>query len=121
MSKSLNILLVEDDEIISEATITSLKKMGHSICLAMTGNSALKRITEPFDLILMDVQLPDMTGLEVTRRFREIDKKTPIVAFTNAQDIDDLEQKCLAAGMNDRVEKPLSPQNFKKFIEKIEL
>ena len=76
-------------------------------------------INERPDLILMDIQLPDLDGLEVTRRIRasEADGKIPIVAVTSFAMAGD-RQKALAAGCNGYIEKPINPESFLSEIHK---
>ncbi len=103
------VLLVEDNIINQQLTTELLEGMGLRVDIANTGPEALERINlAAYDLILMDVQLPGMSGLEATARIRQIDrlKDIPIVAMT-AHDTASTKKECLAAGMNDFIAKPL--------------
>ncbi|MCL2889383.1 MAG: response regulator, partial [Eggerthellaceae bacterium] len=118
----LHILLAEDLKINREVFITLLEKTGLSIEVAENGLIALTKFRENperFDLIIMDIQMPEMDGYQATRAIRELDipraKTIPIIAMTaNAfkEDID----RCLESGMNDHLAKPI---NDKIVIEKI--
>jgi signal transduction histidine kinase/DNA-binding NarL/FixJ family response regulator len=106
-SRSMRILLVEDNEVNQEFVSETLRRLGHSVQIESDGEQALTRLAaEEFDLILMDVQMPGIDGLEVTRRFRESGKRTPIVAVTAHSGREEREN-CLAAGMNAVLTKPL--------------
>ena len=122
-SRALRILVAEDN-IINRAVATGiLEKQGHSLVHAANGREALRAFKDAtFDLILMDVQMPEMDGLEATRRIREIEQsnghRTPIVAMTAHVMTGDRE-RCLAAGMDDYVSKPLRKEEILKLLAKI--
>jgi signal transduction histidine kinase/CheY-like chemotaxis protein len=110
-SLSLQILLAEDNVVNQRVAITMLTKMGHQVTLATNGLEALEQWRQnEFDLILMDVQMPEMTGLEATRQIRSeeaIGVHIPIVAMT-ASAMSEERDRCLAAGMDDFISKPVS-------------
>ncbi len=105
----LDILLVEDHPVNQTLALTLLGKWGHRTLVAANGQEALERLAEQsFDLILMDVQMPVMDGLEATGRIRagERGRHTPIIAMTaNAMEGD--RDTCLSAGMDDYLAKPI--------------
>jgi len=105
--KGKKILLVEDNEMNRLVARTVLNNYGADIREAVNGLEGVETLKkERFDLVLMDVQMPEMDGLEATRKIRlEIDAAIPIIAFT-ANAIKGDTDKCLAAGMNDYVSKP---------------
>ena len=111
----LHILLAEDNAINQHLALTLLKKSGHRVELAVDGKQALAMFKRhDFDLVLMDVQMPEMDGLEATRLIRIHERGTSgsrhtrIVAMTaNAMSGD--REACLAAGMDDYIAKPLKP------------
>lgn len=110
----LKVLLAEDNPINQRLAIKLLEKIGISPELAEDGEAVLKAVQEEaFDLILMDVMMPKMDGLEATRQLRQQEKAScsnlPIIAMTaNAMQGD--KERCLEAGMNGYVAKPVKPQ-----------
>ena len=110
-ASSLDILLADDNPVNSKIACTMLEKAGHRIDVVEDGAAAIEAVLQKaYDLVLMDVQMPVMDGLEATRRIRAITKTgathLPIVAVTaNAMTGDD--QQCLDAGMDDYVTKPI--------------
>lgn len=111
-SKPLHILVVEDNPINQRLTCALLKKQGHRSSLAQHGQEALDMLTTShFDMVLMDVQMPVMDGIEATRQWRSLETAegrppVPIIAMTaNAMAGD--HDACLAAGMNGYVSKPV--------------
>ena len=111
LSTSLRILLAEDNLVNQRVAITMLTKMGHQVTLATNGLEALEQWRQSdFELILMDVQMPEMTGLEATtqiRREEAIGEHIPIVAMT-ASAMSEERDRSLAAGMDDFISKPVS-------------
>jgi CheY-like chemotaxis protein len=103
----LRILLAEDNVVNQKLALRLLSRMGYAPDLAATGIEAVER--QRYDLVLMDVQLPDMHGLEATRAIVEqmpLESRPWIVAMTgNAMDGD--RERCLEAGMNGYISKPI--------------
>jgi len=118
-SLSLNILLAEDNLVNQRVAMTMLDKMGHRITLATNGLEALMQWRQgDFDLILMDVQMPEMTGLQATKQIRweeTIGAHVPIVAMTASAMSEDRD-RCLAAGMDDFISKPVSYKAIEDMI-----
>jgi len=113
------ILLAEDNAINQRVALRILGKAGLRAVVAENGVQALEAVsTGAFDLVLMDMQMPEMDGLEATRRIRELDgvqNSVPIIAMTaNAMRED--REACLAAGMNDYLSKPIDANDL---LEKI--
>ena len=112
--RPLSVLVAEDNPVNQKILSIVLRKSGHEVQLATTGVEALAALeARAFDLVLMDMQMPDMDGLEATRRIRERERSTGghvrIVAVTgNAYGSD--RERCLAAGMDDFVPKPFRPE-----------
>jgi signal transduction histidine kinase/CheY-like chemotaxis protein len=108
----LRILLAEDNIVNQRLAIRLLERRGHKVTVAANGLEAVDSARNgEFDLILMDVQMPVMDGLEATRRIRASDKSIPILALT-AHALDDDRTRCLAAGMTAFASKPLRPQDL---------
>lgn len=118
---ALNILLVEDD-LVNQAVISRIiRESGHNILVANNGIEALEILEgETMDLILMDIQMPKMDGLEATRRIREKEAETgtytPIVAIT-AYALEGDRDKFLAGGMDGYISKPIQIDTFLATIE----
>jgi len=121
LQKSLNILLVEDHPTNQKLALGLLEKWGHQVTLAQNGQEAIDFFgLQRFDLILMDMQMPVMGGLDATLRIRKLEndgalQRTPIIAMTAAAMEDD-RKACLAAGMDDYLAKPIK---VKELLEKL--
>jgi PAS domain S-box-containing protein len=120
--KKAKILLAEDNAINRTFAIRLLEKAGHTVVCAENGQEVLNLMeTEKFDLILMDVSMPEMDGYEATRRIRSAEKETsshiPIIAMTAHALMED-RGRCLEAGMDDYISKPV---NTKELFQKIDI
>jgi len=121
-NKKLQILLAEDNKINQKIALINLEKLGHRVDIANNGKEALKMFkSNNYDLVLMDIQMPEMSGLEATGYIREYEikakkyRKTPIIALTaNALTTD--KDKYIAAGMNDYLSKPFKQQELIKVL-----
>jgi two-component system, sensor histidine kinase and response regulator len=107
---SLRILLAEDNEFNQRVAVGLLSKKGHHITIAQDGQQALELIAaESFDLVLMDVQMPIMDGIETTRALRRLEAQSgthlPVIGLT-AHAMESDRQRCLDAGMDDYLAKP---------------
>jgi PAS domain S-box-containing protein len=115
-------ILVAEDNLINRAVATGiLEKAGHMLVHAANGREALEAFSDgAFDLILMDVQMPEMDGFEATRRIRELEEATgghiKIAAMTAHAMAGDRE-RCLAAGMDDYVSKPLRKEDLLRTVD----
>ncbi|MBF0495687.1 MAG: PAS domain S-box protein [Deltaproteobacteria bacterium] len=119
--RPLHLLLVEDNPVNLKLASHILKKQGHTLATAGTGIEALEALeNNRFDLILMDVQMPEMDGLEATRAIREKEKQIgghiPIVAMT-AYAMKGDRERCFEAGMDGYVSKPINPQELFRTID----
>ena len=122
ISRHLNILLVEDNLVNQKLATLLLQKWGHVCTLAQNGQEAVDLFpSQQWDLILMDMQMPVMGGLEATRLIRgheSNERRTPILAMTaNAMAAD--RQACLDAGMDDHLSKPLNAKSLQACIERL--
>ncbi len=116
LNKSLKVLIVDDNIINQKITQKILSKHKIESCRVGSGEEAIKTIKRTyFDLILMDVNMPGISGIEATKRIREFNKNLPIIALT-AVEMDEIEVKILNSGMNDMISKPY---NEDRFIETI--
>jgi len=107
IERALKILLAEDDPGNQKMTMLMLQKMGHTVELAEDGVEAVEMArAQSYDIILMDMQMPNMGGLEATRKLRQAGVKTPIVAMTASAMKGDRE-RLLEAGMDDYIAKPI--------------
>jgi len=114
------ILVVEDNETNMYLCTRILKSGGYEVIQATSGGQGVElAIKEKPDLILMDIQLTDMDGLEATKKIREseADGKVPIIALTSYAMPGDKE-KAISAGCTDYIEKPINPETFMAQIEK---
>jgi CheY-like chemotaxis protein len=113
-------LLAEDVEINREILLASMEGTGAEIDCAGNGLEALRLLSEnpvKYDLVFMDVQMPEMDGLEATRNIRKNGNNIPVVAMTANVFKEDID-KCLEAGMNDHLGKPLDMGNVLEKIRK---
>jgi len=119
----LRVLVVEDNAVNQLVVSRLLEKQGNSVRVAGNGREALAAFDQqPFDLILMDVQMPEMDGLEATARIREREKvrggRVAILALTAYAMKGDAE-RCLAAGMNGYISKPVRPEELFNAIDRV--
>jgi CheY-like chemotaxis protein len=108
------VLLADDDPVNQEVTTELLRRAGLNVEVADDGAQAIERVREGrYDLVLMDMQMPRVDGIEATRAIRAQPgfERLPILAMT-ANAFDEDRERCLAAGMNDHVSKPVDPQSF---------
>ncbi len=119
--KTLHILVAEDNTVNQKLARRLLEKRGHKVVLANNGSEALKALDgATFDLILMDVQMPGVDGLQVTEELRRREELTgahcPVVAMTALAMKGDKE-RCLAAGMDGYLSKPIRPQELDAVLD----
>lgn len=117
--EGMKVLLVEDNELNMEILESILEELHIKVTSAADGEIALKLFCDSaeneFDIILMDIMMPVMDGYETTRKIRELERKDsktiPIIAMTANAYVEDI-QKCIAAGMNEHISKPIDTDRF---------
>ncbi|MGC4074953.1 MAG: ATP-binding protein [Nibricoccus sp.] len=120
--RSLRVLVAEDNSVNQVVASTLLKKLGHLTDLASNGEQAVEKYRSgSYDVVLMDVQMPGMDGMEATRHIREIEisgrARTPVVALT-AHAVKGYAEQCAAAGMDGYLTKPLRPPELEAMLVK---
>jgi len=118
------VLVAEDNYVNQRVVAAMLRQAGHQTVVVQNGREALDALArEPFDVVLMDVQMPEMSGLEATAALRERERalpgsrRTPVVALT-AHAMGGDREECLAAGMDDYLSKPVTLEALVKAIER---
>jgi len=119
----LNVLLVEDNLLNQKFVIATLQRHGHSVDIAENGKVAVEKYKKnSYDLILMDIQMPVMDGLEATHEIRRIEKNKGIkeaikIIAVTAYVMERDRKMCLNAGMNEYLAKPFKPQELIDLIK----
>ena len=114
----LKILIAEDDEMNQQMAIMLLKRLGYEADSAANGKEVLEVVSEKkYDLILMDVQMPEMDGLEATRMIRLCLNEQPVIIAMTANAMDGDREACLKAGMEDYLSKPVNVDELMKTLE----
>jgi CheY-like chemotaxis protein/HPt (histidine-containing phosphotransfer) domain-containing protein len=118
---ALNVLLVEDHVINQKLAVALLERWGHRVTVAANGQIALDELAQrTFDVVLMDMMMPVMDGIEATRHIRatETDRHVPIIAMTaNAMEAD--RERCIEAGMDDYLSKPIKAQELQDMLRRV--
>jgi CheY-like chemotaxis protein len=122
-ARPLRILVAEDTAVNQKFILRLLDRWGHTAVLAEDGRQAVAQVLkEKFDIVLMDVQMPEMDGLEATEAIRRNEagsgRRTPIIAMT-AHAVKGDRERCLAAGMDDYISKPLDAELLKQIIKRL--
>ena len=127
MGERLKILLVEDNILNQRIVTLSLKKFNHEVTIANNGIEAIEHFNKSgFDVILMDIMMSVMDGLEATVKIRELEtinsasKRTPIIALT-ANTMDNDREKCLSYGMDEFMAKPFDIEKLKSIFEDLRI
>jgi CheY-like chemotaxis protein/HPt (histidine-containing phosphotransfer) domain-containing protein len=121
--RALDVLLTEDSPYNQKLALAVLSRRGHRVTVANNGREAVVALRKrPFDIVLMDVQMPEMDGLEATRMIRAAERdsprRTPIIAMT-AQALKGDREKCLDAGMDEYLTKPVRATDLHAAIERL--
>jgi len=127
MGERLMILLVEDNLLNQRIVTFSLKKYNHEVVIANNGVEAIEHFREKkFDVILMDIMMPVMDGLEATVKIRELEsesqleKRTPIIALT-ANTMDNDRDKCISYGMDEFMSKPFDIEKLNSIFSELKI
>jgi two-component system, sensor histidine kinase and response regulator len=122
--RGLRVLVAEDNEINQQIAVELLEGVGATVELANDGLEAVRKLMDPplpsnYDVVLMDLQMPEMDGYQATSKIRSDPRfaSFPIIAMTAHATIDE-RQKCLAAGMNGHVSKPIDPSSLFDTLER---
>jgi CheY-like chemotaxis protein len=114
----LRILIVEDNPVNLMLAERVLSKLGYTSEKASNGKEAVKAVSAVnFDVVLMDVQMPEMDGLEATQNIRLLKKQQPVIIAMTANAMQGDKENCLAAGMNDYVSKPIKVETIMNMLE----
>jgi CheY-like chemotaxis protein len=124
-TRPLKILLAEDNRINQMVAVRLLERSGHSVSVAVNGRDAVALFqNDHYDAVLMDVQMPEMDGLEAARLIRQVEfesgsnRRTPVIALTAHAMAGD-EQSCIDAGMDGYLSKPLDPRKLTETLSEI--
>jgi len=127
MNSQLSILLVEDNALNQRIVTFSLKKYNHEVSIANNGLEAVEQFQKTsFDVILMDIMMPVMDGLEATQKIRSIEeenkvgKRTPIIAIT-ANTMDNDRDKCISYGMDEFMAKPFDMEKLNSIFKQMKI
>ena len=114
-------LLAEDNIVSRELEVRLLQRIGHSVDIASSGKEALNAVERAdYDLVLMDCQMPDMDGFEAARAMRQLERcRTITIIAMTANAMAEDKARCLAAGMNDHLAKPISVQQLYRLLEAV--
>jgi len=111
-------LLVEDHPVNQKVAMRILQQFGYTTDLAGNGLDAIKAVkNRKYDILFMDVQMPDMDGLEATRLIRDLPLEQPYIIAMTANALKEDREICLKAGMNDYISKPIRQEEVKRVIE----
>ncbi|MCU0223619.1 MAG: response regulator [Acidobacteria bacterium] len=123
ISRPLSVLVAEDHPVNQRLVTRLLEKAGHTVTVVANGREAVEAYgCGPFDVVLMDVQMPEMDGLAATRAIRAIEAvrggRVPIVAMT-ARAMERDREECLAAGMDGHLPKPIQPRELRAYLRRL--
>jgi signal transduction histidine kinase/ligand-binding sensor domain-containing protein/CheY-like chemotaxis protein len=115
----LNILVAEDNAVNEKLFVKILAKLGYEPKVVRDGREALQKTQqEPFDLVYMDIQMPEMDGLEATGLIRQLDIQQPYITAMTANAMQEDREICLNSGMDDYISKPLRVEDIKNSLQR---
>lgn len=118
LNRPLKILLAEDNIINQKVAMRMLERLGYHADIAANGEEVLQALKDrPYDIVLMDVQMPEMDGLDATRCIRSTPGRQPYIIAMTAHAMKGDREVCLEAGMNDYVSKPVRIEELQAAIE----
>ena len=116
-SSSIRILLAEDNPVNQKVVVQMLKKLGYRADVVDDGKDALRVLErQAYDIIFMDIQMPEMDGFEAARRIKERGRESPIIIALTACALEDDRERCFRAGMDGYISKPVKPENLREVI-----
>jgi len=119
--KSLRILLAEDNLVNQKVALSMLKVLGYRANVSTSGLEVLQALeTQPYDVILMDIQMPEMDGLETTRKVRSMSGKQPFIVAMTAYAMEGDRELCLQAGMDEYIRKPIKIEELQEVLTSVE-
>ena len=115
----LRILMAEDNAINQRVGKLILQRAGYTIDLVADGNEALEaHRANPYDVILMDCQMPTMDGFEASRQIRQLEQRQPVIIAVTANALVGERERCLKAGMDDYLSKPFQAEQLVAVVRK---
>ncbi|MEO1021053.1 MAG: response regulator [Bacteroidota bacterium] len=122
VARDLRILIAEDNVFNQKVALKILERLGQEADVSINGKKAVERaVSTPYDLIFMDMNMPEMDGLEATEHIKALSKpgdKTPIIIAMTANVLDEHMERCFQAGMDDFLTKPVTINSVKEMLEK---
>ena len=119
MLEGINILVAEDNKINQRVILKTLEKWGAKVGIAENGRVAIEMLTvKPYDIVLMDMQMPDIDGLEATKVIRQTVVKQPVIIALTANVMTEDKEICFTAGMNDYISKPVKLEDLMNKLKK---
>jgi two-component system sensor histidine kinase/response regulator len=121
--QSLTLLVAEDNAVNQRLIARLQEKRGHSVVLVQNGREALKALEkQPFDIVLMDVQMPEMDGFEATKLIREKEKQVAVICIAlTALAMQGDKERCLTCDMDGYVSKPVQPEELFREIARLHM
>ncbi|BCN94253.1 hypothetical protein THMIRHAM_20380 [Thiomicrorhabdus immobilis] len=117
--RKLNLLLVEDNDILRQIQTKVFQGYGHEVLAVESAASALTMLRQKtFDLILMDLVMPEMDGFECTKQIKALQIQTPVIALSG-NNSDEIQRDCLLAGMSGFLAKPTNQEAFEAIIQQV--